>query len=216
MSAQTLFFLESLMFLSVIFLHLLKKNRSAIFAYVAQSLVIASMLLVAAFASGSWWAITVALATLVVKVILAPYFFSRLVRRHRLVFSVSTYLNSPMTLIVLAALTALPFSHVFQPLTVLAPQHADALLLALAMMFISIFLIVNRKGALSQIIGILSLENAVVSFAFVAGLEASAGPQIGILFDIVVWITIATVFASMIYRHFGTLDVSAMRALKEE
>jgi hydrogenase-4 component E len=60
------------------------------------------------------------------------------------------------------------------------------------------------------------LENAIVSFATLAGLEQSPGLQIGIMFDIGVWIMIATIFVSMIYRQFGSLDVASMQHLKEE
>ena len=82
-------------------------------------------------------------------------------------------------------------------------------------MFLSLFLIINRKSALSQIVGILSLENSIVAFAIFAGLEQSLSLQIGILFDISVWLIIATVFMSMMYTHFGSLDVTDMKKLKD-
>jgi len=75
-------------------------------------------------------------------------------------------------------------------------------------------MIINRKGALSQMIGVLSLENSIVSFAFTAGLEQKPGLELGITFDIFVWIIIATVFVSMVYKKFKTLDVTEMSRLK--
>jgi hydrogenase-4 component E len=157
-----------------------------------------------------------AIMTFLVKVIAAPFFFLRFIKKHRLQFSVSTYLNGPMTLIVLALLIAFPYSHFFKPLAAISPGNKDALLLSMSMIFVSIFLTVNRKGALSQMVGILSMENAIVSFAYVSGLETTAGAQAGILFIIFIWIIIASVFASMIYHYFGSLDVSKMKHLKEE
>jgi hydrogenase-4 component E len=215
-SSQILFFMETLMFLSVVSMHLTRRNSSLIFLYTAQSLIISVALFRSSLHELSLMLMLVALITFAVKAILAPWFFFGLIRKHQLQFSVSTQLNAPMTLIVLAALTAFSFSHLFQPLAVLAPDNEKTLLLAMAMMFVSIFLIINRKGALSQMTGILSLENSIVSFAYVAGLESTAGPKIGILFDILVWVIIATVFASMIYTHFGSLDVSEMNQLREE
>lgn len=208
--------METLMFLSVVSMHLTRRNSSLIILYAAQSLIISVALFRSSFQELSLMLMLVALITFAVKVILAPYFFFGLIKKHQLQFSVSTQLNAPMTFIVLAALTAFSFSHLFQPLAILAPDNEKTLLLAMAMMFVSIFLIINRKGALSQMIGILSLENSIVSFAYVAGLESAAGPKIGILFDILVWVVIATVFASMIYKHFGSLDVSEMNQLREE
>lgn len=213
---QILFFLETMLFASVVFMHIAKKNSGVIFLYAAQSLIIAIALFYSSLTEYSLLLVVVAVATFLVKVIIVPYFFSGLIKKHRLQFSVSTYLNTPMTLIALALLTALSYSHFFGPLAILAPDRENALSLAIAMVLISIFLIINRKGALSQMVGILSLENAIVSFAYVAGLETTAGLQVGILFDIFIWVVIATVFASMIYRHFGSLNVSILKHLKEE
>jgi hydrogenase-4 component E len=215
-TSQFLFFLETVLFLSVIFMHLAKKNFAVIFLYALQSFIVTFILFSSSLKEDSLLLMAVATATFFVKVVIAPYFFFGLMKKHRLQFSVSTYLNGPMTLIVLTLLTAFSYSHFFRPLTILSPYDGNALLLAVGMILISLFLIVNRKGVLSQMVGILSLENAIVSFAYITGLEASAGAQVGILFDILVWIVIATGFASMIYRHFGSLDSSAMQHLKEE
>ncbi len=215
-ASQFLFFIETLLFISVIFMHLTRKNFTAIFLYAAQALIISIALFYSSLREASLLLLVVTIITFLVKVVIAPYFFFGLIKKHRLQFSASTYLNGPTTLIILALLTAFSYSYFFQPLTSLAPDDGNALLLAMGMMFISIFLIVNRKGVLSQMIGILSLENAIVSFVYIARLETTAGSQLGILFNILIWIIIATVFASMIYRHFGSLDASAMRHLKEE
>ncbi|MBI2990181.1 MAG: hypothetical protein HYY51_03290 [Candidatus Magasanikbacteria bacterium] len=197
-------------------MHLSKKSLSVILLYQIQSLIVAFLFLNAALSESSLIAIFVAVIMFTVKVLVAPFFFRRLTREFHLTFSASTYLNGPLTFVVLAGLTAFTYSHFFAPITMLAPANAPALLLSVAMMFISLFLIVNRKGALSQMIGILSLENAIVVFALFVGLEQSPMLELGVLFDIFVWVIIATVFVSMIYKQFGSLDVTAMKHLKEE
>lgn len=215
-SPQILFFLTSLIFGSVIFMHLSKRNSTLIFFYLIQSLIVSALLLELSIEKVSFFLILTATITLIVKAIIAPYFFRRLIHRHHLNFSVSTYLNSPLTLVVLALLTVFSYSHFFKPLSILAKENEKALLIAVAMIFISLFLIINRKGVLSQMIGILSLENGIVTFAYIAGLEAGPALQLGILFDILVWVIIATVFASMLFKQFGSLDVNEMKNLKEE
>jgi len=215
-SPQILFLLASLIFGSVIFMHLSKRNTTIVFFYIIQSLVVSGLLLDLSIENASFFLILTATITLVVKAIIAPYFFRRLIHRHNLKFSVSTYLNGPLTLVVLVLLTTFSYSHFFIPLSILNPQNENALLIALAMIFSSLFLIINRKGALSQMMGILSLENAIVTFAYIAGLEAGPALQMGILFDILVWVIIATVFASMLFKQFGSLDVNEMKNLKEE
>jgi hydrogenase-4 component E len=215
-STQMVFFLEVIIFASVIFMHLSKKSSSVIAMYVLQSLIIALLLFGSSFEEASWSLFLVALVVFVVKVIVSPYFFHKLIREHQLKFTASTYLNGPMTLVTLALLTGVTYSGYFKPLTILSRQNEHTLLLAVAMMLISVFLIINRKGALSQMIGVLSLENGIVSFACLAGLEQTPGLQLGILFDISVWVIIATVFASMVYKQYGSLDVTAMTRLKED
>lgn len=213
---QIIFFLEALIFISVIFIHLSKKNSFVISLYVLQSLVVALFLLSSSLQEASWALALVTAAVFAVKVIVAPHFFRNLIKKYQLKFSVGTYLNGPTTLVILALLTAFTYSSFFSPLAILSKENFNALLLALATILISVLIIINRKGALSQMIGILSLENAIVSFAFLAGLEQNAGLQFGITFDILIWIIIATVFSSMIYRQFGTVDVTTMKHLNEE
>lgn len=207
--------LLAIFFLSVVFLHIAKKNSGAAALYGIQSAAIVLLLLLSFFETGDPGALLIAFLALLVKVILAPTFIFRLTKMHRLKFVVSAYLNTPLTLIIVAGLTAAAHSQVFGPLANIVPANRPLLALSLAALFISLFLIVNRKGALSQIIGVLSLENSIVAFAIFAGLEQSPGLQFGIMFDIFAWLVIATVFISMMYRHFGSLDVTELKHLKD-
>jgi hydrogenase-4 membrane subunit HyfE len=215
MSILFLQFLLEVMFLTIIFFHLTKKNFIAAIAYSLQSLIICIIFLNSFFETGNIYILAVVFFTLIVKVILAPLFFTRLIKKHALTFSVSTYLNTPLTLIVIAVLTFIAFSYKFVPLTRIVPANQALLSLAISSIFVSLFLIVNRRGVLSQILGVLSLENSIVAFVAFAGLEQSPVLQVGIVFNIFVWIIIATVFASMIYEHFGSHNVTSMKNLKD-
>lgn len=208
-------FLSAVLFLSIIFLHLAKKNFGAAVAYGIQSSAVTLALLASFWETGDIFILLVALSTLTVKVILAPAFFITLIRRNDFRFSVSTYLNTPLTLIAISVFAALAHSERFLPLTNIVPVHHTLLSMGLSAIFISIFLIVNRKGALSQVLGVLSLENSIVAFAIFAGLEQAPLLSIGILFNLFIWLVIATVFISMLFRHFGTLDTSVMKKLKD-
>lgn len=207
--------LLDIVFLTIIFLHLARKNVGAALAYGVQSLAIAVILLQAFFQTNSLPLLLLVVVIITIKVVLAPLFFVRLIKKHRITFSVSTYLNTPLTLLVLAGLTALVHSQRFTPLTTIVMENQALLALAFSGILLSLFLIINRKGALSQILGVLSLENSIVVFAIFAGLEQSPALQLGIIFDILAWLGIATVFASMIYRHFGSIDVSSMTHLRD-
>lgn len=203
------------LFLTLVFLLLSKKNLGSIVAYGVQSLVIVAFLFSSYLETHSIYLLIIVLVTLIVKMVLAPMFFLRLIKRHTLPFSASTYLNTPITLIIIAGLTLAAHSQKFVPLTSIIPGNQDLLALALSAIFISLFLIVNRKGVLSQIIGVLSFENSIVAFIIFAGLEQSPALQAGIIFNIFVWIVIANVFASMIFEHFGSHDITIMKNLRD-
>jgi len=213
-NSQTLLVFATIIFAASVFLHLTKKNTSAIRLYIVQSAAIAALLLASVEEFSPLLIVAIA-ATVAVKIFIAPYFFVNLTRRLDLKFSASTYMNTPMTLLVIAGLLALTQSDFFAPLSSLGRPGDRLLQLAFGTILISFLLSINRKGALSQILGILSLENGIVAFALFAGLEQSPGFQLGITFNILIWVVIATVFASMIFRKFGTLDVTRMRKLKD-
>ncbi len=208
-------FFITLIFIMAVYFHIAKKNFSVAVMYGVQSVAIVALLLASFLERGSLSLLLIALVTFVVKVVLAPVFFMRLVKQHQLKFTVSSYLSTPLTLVIVAAIAALTNSRIFAPVTRIMPANEAYLALALSAMLISIFLMINRKSALSQIVGILSLENSIVAFAIFSGLEQSPTLQLGIIFDIFVWLMIAVVFVSMIYRHFGSLDVTSMKHLKD-
>ncbi|OGG88989.1 hypothetical protein A2592_01695 [Candidatus Kaiserbacteria bacterium RIFOXYD1_FULL_42_15] len=208
-------FLVDVMFLTLVLLHLTKKNFIAVIAFGVQSLMLAMLFFVSFLETGNRYILLMVFFTFAIKVVLAPLFFIRLIRKYQLYFSVNTYLSMPATLGIIAGLTFMAHSARFVPLTQIVPEHQMLLSLALSLIFIALFLIINRKEAISQILSVLALENSIVVFIIFAGLEQSPNLQIGILFNIFVWIVIATVFVSMIYKHFWSHDVTVMKNLTD-
>lgn len=204
-----------IVFLTVVLLHITKRNSSAVLLYLIQSVAVTILLINPLFSSFTFLGLVVALAALGVKAIIAPLFLSRLIKKYQATFSAPNYLNFPLTLIMVTIITALTHSSFFSHLSSIEPANKSLLSIAIATVLISFFLIINRKGAISQIIGILSLENGIVAFAVFAGLEQTPALQLGIIFDLFVWVTIATVFISMMHKQFGTLDVTTMKNLKD-
>lgn len=202
-------------FFTLILLHLLKRNENVAKLYGLQSIIVTAVLFVTSFETGSIIPFCTALLTLAVKGFFAPLAILKLIRKNQLTFSSSSYVNTPLTLILLAGLIAIGHSALFAPVTHLATNNAPTLSLAFSAILISLFLIINKKGALSQIIGILSLENSIVFFALFADLEQSAGLQIGIVFDIFLLLIISTTFMHMLYHHFQSLDATDMEHLKD-
>jgi hypothetical protein len=121
-----------------------------------------------------------------------------------------------LTLVVVMALVILSYSKIIIPLGVLTPEMLGLFSLNLSMVLTSIFLLINRRGIFTQIVGILCLENSIVFLSTIIGAKQPVGLEIGMLFDIALWIVVAMVFISMIHTQFGTLSTAPLKKLTEE
>lgn len=204
-------------FLVTILMHTAKKNAVLVTLYLLQSFFLSLFLFYSSFLEKDQFLMYVALITFFIKVVLTPIFFYRFINKNRLFFASNTYLSTSVTLSVIFGLSILSYSWIFQspsfnavsPAIGYAPLHLAGLLIAF-------FVTVNRKGAFSQIIGILTLENWVVYIAALTGFRQTFGLDLAVTFEILVWLTIAIVFVMLLKRHFGTLDVVGLSYLKEE
>lgn len=212
-----LFLIDIAALVSVLLANLAHRNATLVRLYVLQSVLLSVLLFTLGFFEGDRGLLWVALLSLFVKAVLAPIFFFRLLRRFGGQASTGTnYSSTPITLGVILLIVAVAHSKIIVPLGTTAPEALGMFSINLAMVLVSILLLINRRGVFSQIIGILSLENSIVFLSVLAGARTSIGLEVGILFDLFVWIVVATVFVSIIYRQFGSLSSTEMKKLIEE
>lgn len=203
-------------FFAVVLLHVVKSTKYTIRLYVLQSAVVAAVLVILGMAEDERSLIAIGTITFIAKVLVAPFFFSRLAKRFGHLAASASYLSMPATLAVLLGLIVFSASSVFDPLWVIAAVTPDVFAFNVAMVFIAVFLLINRQGVFAQIIAVLALENSIVLFALFIGVKQTFALELGIVFDIVIWMMIAYVFLRLVYRQFGSLDTRAMRQLTEE
>jgi hydrogenase-4 component E len=197
-----------------ILINLLRLQRTIIQVYTLESLLVAFVLISMGYMDGAPGMIAAGILTLVVKAILAPWFLNRIVQRYKTHFSAKPYLNLSMTLLVLSFII-IAFRYV---ITASSSHIADPNLASLlfASVFLIFFFIVNHRGALSQIIGILAIENSIVLLAAFLGIVHSVALELAIAFDIGVWTIIAVAFLNMLYHHFGSVEHVILTHLKEQ
>lgn len=212
---QLLSLLGTTVFLTSVLMHIVRRNSSRMTLYLVQSFAVAILLFMGGLQEKSLGLFFIAALTFFIKVVFAGIFFSKIIDQKQVQQTPATYLNLPTTLGVILGLTMLVRSSIFAPVLALFPVDAQLISLALAGIFISLFLVINRHGAFAQLIGILSLENGLVVFSILVGLEQAFGIEVGILFNILVWIFIASALVSLVYSHFGSFDTIKMRRLKD-
>ncbi|MDO8269725.1 MAG: hypothetical protein Q7T54_03580 [Candidatus Levybacteria bacterium] len=209
---QIEFIIALVTFLSIVSMNVAKKNTTLVHTYLIQSLMLVSLLSLETYSEMSLEIGIVTLVMFVIKVIIVPQVLLRILKQHKASVSASTYLNVPMTLGSLILLCVFAQSYVFSEFFTTTPILRIFLI---GSMLMSFFLTINRKGAISQIIGILSLENCIFAFGFFLHLKQAAALEIGMIFDVFFWIIISTIFVRMLIKHFGSIDVTQLRELKK-
>ncbi len=90
----------------------------------------------------------------------------------------------------------------------------NALPVSLALTFIGLLLMATRRKAVSQLIGLITIENGI----FLAGLIATLGMplfvEIGIFFDLLVAVGVTAVLTLRINEHFETMNTDQLRRLR--
>jgi hydrogenase-4 component E len=213
---QSAFALDATVFLSLILMHLAKKRPSLIRLYALQSVAVSVLLFGIGSSRHEPGLMFVALVTLLIKAVVAPLFFQRILKRFDSEKSANTYLNTPMTLLAIIAILLFANSAIFKPFAALSPDIPSYLSMNWAMLFVAMLMMFNRRGAFGQIIAILSFENGVVLLAALLHIAQPVALEVGIVFDLVVWIIIAEVFMQMVFKQFGTLNITGMRTLTED
>ncbi len=215
--SSSIILLDGFAFLLAILMHLTRRNANLVRLYVIQSLCLSVILLMLGFSSAEKSLLWMSLLTLFVKVIVAPVFFFRVLRGiPGAEMSATNYLSTPQTLLAIMGLVILSYSKIIIPIGVSTPDFFGLFSLNVAMVLTSIFLLINRRGIFTQIVGILCLENSIVLLSTIVGAKQPVGLEIGMLFDIGLWIVVALVFISMIHTQFGTLSTVPLKKLIEE
>ena len=203
-------------FFLALLMNLVRKNTTLVTLYLLQSVVTAFALIILAYSEGALGLLFAGLLTLAVKAVMAPAFLMRMIRQYSAHFSAASYLSAPLSVLALAIMTAFAYSFVASSLRGFSDSPGIPLLFAA--IFGVLFLMVNRRGALAAVVGILALENGIILLAAFLDLHHSFGLEFAIAFDIAVWIAIAVTFLAMMHRQFGAVDTATltMTQLTEE
>jgi hydrogenase-4 membrane subunit HyfE len=196
-------------------MNVVKKNTVLITLYLIQSVALIVLLASYAIHEITLGLYLVVLVIFVVKVIIAPMIFMKIIKQSKLNISASTYLNVPMTIGMLAGISIFAQSEVFSSFSFLLTSPLQPRLFLFGGLLISLFLIVNRKGVISEVVGMLSLENFIYSTSLFLGVKQLLYLELGILFDVLFWIIIARVLVNFIYKHYKSLEVTELSQLKK-
>jgi hydrogenase-4 component E len=152
--------------------------------------------------------------TIGLKAMLIPWFLMRMIDRIGIHREIEPFLNVPASLLVSLALTVIGYrvSSGF-PIGTRGVSH-HLIGVALSMLLIGLFLMVTRKKAITQILALLTVENAVflVAVGVTSGMPLVV--ELGMSFDVMLAVLVLGILVQRIVDRFESMDVSRLSKLK--
>lgn len=189
-------------------------------AYRYQSVVLAASAGIVGYSTGTWEIYAAAAMTLAVKVLLIPRLLVRLTGGLEGGFKVEAnpYVSVRASILLSALLVALSYGVVQETLGLRGlGRVADAYLpVAVSVFFIGLFVMVSRRTALNQVVGLLVIENGLFLFTTSLTNGVSLVIEVGILADALVGVVIAASLLARITQTFDTLDMTSLERLKDD
>ena len=187
---------------------------TAIRLYGAQSLLLGVATATIAFSEGRSDLYITATLTVLLKGMLIPWFLMRVIDRIGIHREIEPFLNVPASLLVCLGLTVIGYR-----VSTGFPEGANGVShhligVALSMLLTGLFLMVTRKKAITQILALLTVENAVflVAVGVTSGMPLVV--ELGISFDVILAVLILGILVHRIVDRFESMDVSRLSKLK--
>jgi hydrogenase-4 component E len=187
---------------------------TAIRLFAVQSLFLSIVAATMAISASRHELFVMAGLTLVLKALLIPWFLMRVIDRIGIHREIEPFLNVPASLLVCLGLTVVGYrvSTGFPEGGGGVSHHLIGV--ALSMLLIGLFLMVTRKKAITQILALLTFENAVFLVAVGVTTGMPFVVELGISFDVILAVLILGVLVHRIVDRFESMDVSRLSKLK--
>ncbi|MHB8075133.1 hydrogenase [Desulfosporosinus fructosivorans] len=150
---------------------------------------------------------------LIAKAGIIPILLRRVLKESKTEWVGEIYLKRAMSLIFAGGLTLLAYE-VTEPLMALHSSYRSGLAIAIALIFCGLLIMMTRKIAIVQVLGVLLIDNGI----FLAGFFLTQGMpllvEFGAAFDILIGIVIIGILSRQMLETYDSLNVDHMRSLK--
>jgi hydrogenase-4 component E len=192
----------------------LRRLDAAIWLLVTQALVLAATAGVIAVGTGAVHALIAAGLTLAVKGIILPAVLFRVLRGVRVRREVELVLPIKGALLVAVGIVFVAYQAAGALQLPGAVPSRHALPVAVALMLMGLGLMIGRRKALSQVAGLIIMENGVYFAALIATAGLPLAVELGVAFDLLIGVLLLGVFAHRINETFDTINTDLLRSLR--
>jgi hydrogenase-4 component E len=184
-------------------------------AFTGQSVVLGATTAMTAHFTRDWQLYAVAALLLLIKGVAIPLLLTRMDRRFGAERELQPFLNTSTSLLVGGLLVLLAYV-VARPLVALSQLPTrTGMPLAMGLVFVSLFVIISRKKALTQVIGFLMLENGIALLAVLGTYGIPLIVEIGVFLDALMGFLVMQIFVYQIHETFASIDVGQLKGLRK-
>ena len=152
--------------------------------------------------------------TIVLKAAVIPWFLLRVIDRVGIRREIEPLVNVPASLLLCLGLTVVGYRVSVGMAGASQGVPHQVVGVALSMVLMGLFLMVTRRKALTQILALLTIENAV----FLVAVGATSGMplvvELGISFDVILAVLVLGVLVNRIVDRFESMDTSRLSNLR--
>lgn len=214
-NSRTIDILAVLMLMLTIVLIGSSRLRVCIWAYALRSFVLALVSGLIAYFSGIHHIYVATGVSIVLKVIVIPGFLFYIINKIKIKEDVESSINYTLSLFIACGLILIAYYSTQSILTFENVFMRHCLPVSLAITLLGFFVMISRKKAITQILGLLAMEDGL----FFAALSTSYGMplvvELGVFFDILVSVIIMGIYVYRIKETFDSIDTDLLRELRE-
>jgi len=199
--------------LTAVAMNAFRRLEACVRAYTLNSWLLSLLIAIVAFMIGEAHLYVASFVTLVSKGVLIPIFLRRAVRQMKVTHDVEPYISNALSLTISGVLVAVVYASLRDGIFV-SDFSRNVLQISIAVILIGLFVMITRRKAITQVIGLLFMENGL----FLAGFALTYGMpiiiELGVLFDMLMGVLILGIFAIQIKRSFLSTDLDKLTTLK--
>jgi hydrogenase-4 component E len=199
--------------LTAVTINALKRLESCVKAYTINSWLLSGLIAAVALLVGEAHLYIAAFITVLTKGVLIPLFLRRIVKQMKVNHEVIPYISNSLSLTISGVLVAVVYASLKEGIFITGFSK-NVLQISIAVILISLFIMITRRKAITQVIGLLFMENGL----FLAGFSLTFGMptiiELGVLFDMLMGVIILGMFAIQIKKAFASADLDKLTVLK--
>ncbi|MGD9705260.1 MAG: hypothetical protein AB7Q42_20520 [Acidimicrobiia bacterium] len=159
--------------------------------------------------------IVVSVLVALLRAVVLPGVLIRIVRAGDERREVESLVNVPASLLAAAGLTLVAYGTTRDVVALAPSPEVEAIPIGVAVGLIGIFMLVARRKAVSQIMGVLMLDNGIALVALLGTAGVPLVVELGIAADVLVAILILQLLTSRMRTKFGATDLNQLRELHD-